>query len=63
MHRSTLRASEVEALTFIYAPAAPRPWAPPVGSGAVGMAVSWVLIAALTWIKFAACAVPESYGL
>jgi len=66
MNRSTLKASEVEALTFIYMPAAqgaPRPWTPRVGSGTVGVAFSWALITALAWIKFAAFTAPESYGL
>jgi len=67
MHRSTLKASEVEALTFIYTPAAqgaPRPWTPRVGSGTVGVAFfSWALIAALAWSKFAAFTAAERYGL
>ena len=66
MNRSTLKASEVEALTFIYAPAtqgAPLPWNPRVSSGTVGIALSWALVAALAWIKFAAVTAPESYGM
>ena len=66
MNRSTLRASEVEALTFIYTPAArgaSRPGIPPVGSGTAGVAFSWALVAALAWIKFAAFTAPERYGL
>lgn len=66
MNRSTLHASEVEALTFIYTPAgqgAPRPWTPRVGSGTVGVALCWALVAALAWIKFAAVTAPERYGL
>jgi hypothetical protein len=66
MNRSTLKASEVEALTFIYAPAtqgAPLPWSPRVSSGTVGVALSWALVSALAWIKFAAGTSPESYGL
>ena len=66
MNRSTLKASEVEALTFIYAPAtqgAPLARSPRVSSGTVGVALSWALVAALAWIKFAAVTGPESYGM
>ena len=66
MNRSILKASEVEALTFIYAPAtqgAPRPWTPRLSSGTVGSALSWALVAALAWIKLAAVTAPDSYGL
>ena len=64
MHRPILKASEVEALTFIYAPdGVPRPWNPRVSSGTVGMALSWALVAGLAWMKFAAVTAPESYGL
>ncbi|HYM26654.1 MAG TPA: hypothetical protein VET66_00765 [Steroidobacteraceae bacterium] len=64
MNNSTLKASEVEALTFIYTPAArgaTRFWTP--RSGTVGVALSWTLVAALAWIKFAAVTPPESHGL
>jgi hypothetical protein len=66
MNRPILKASEVEALTFIYAPATdgvPRPWNPRVSSGTVGMALSWALVAGLAWMKVAAVTAPESYGL
>lgn len=66
MNSPTLKASEVEALTFIYAPAtrgAPLFRNPRAGSRTAGMALSWALLAALAWIKFAAVGAPESYGL
>jgi len=68
MNPSPLKASEVEALTFIYTPrvraaqtAAGHPWVS--RSGALGMAIAWVLLAGLAWVELAGAAVPESYGL
>ena len=63
MNSPALKASEVEALTFIYTPSDPlesaRRLAPRLGSGALGVAVGWVLLAGITWVRLATCGAPR----
>jgi len=71
MHSPRLSALEVEALTFIYTPRAPREdfeatrrkWALRARTGTGAMALAWIVVAGLGWVEFAARTVPESYGL
>src|SRR5262249_43480482 len=65
MNQSTLKASEVEALTFIYAPDDPFGSLRRLGprAGTRGYAIGWLLLAGITWLRLAAFTAPESYGL
>ena len=71
MNAPPLKASEIEALTFIYTPDAPAlfgqmspKWVKRARSGSgLMVAIAWVVVAALAWVEFASRTAPESFGL